>query len=102
MTEVCADAVITTVFRGSDKVWAIRFKNTDASPVNLTGYTPELFDVDPALASRLTASIPVPTDGVLYVTLEGTPPIPVGRYPFRARAIGAVDRASPLLVALVK
>lgn len=102
MTELCAGAVVTEVFRGSDKTWAVRFKNTDDSPVNLTGYTPELFDVNTAVEARLTASIPIPADGTLYVVLEGSPPLPVGRYPFRARAVGPVDRASPSIVIVVK
>ena len=103
MTSNLCDPVVAEVTRGSDFNLSIIFRQSDGiTPIDLTGSTPELLDVDTGLTGRLTASIPVPSNGTLYVAGEGSPPLSVGQYKFRARVVGAVDRASPLLVILVK
>jgi hypothetical protein len=69
---------------GSDGVFTTAFSE-DETPVNLTGYTADIIDVYKAIRERLSPSITDPVNGEVTVLVEGSDPIPPGRYHLRVQ-----------------
>lgn len=91
---------IATVNKGADQVIAIPFVNGSGGAFDLTGYTPVILESVTALSGLINLSIPSPTSGIIYVSVEQTSSqLPVGKHEFRVQATnsGGESIASPEL-----
>lgn len=88
-----------TTTSGTDVTIRLTWKDGDGNPLDLTGYTPDLLNVSPALTGALSIVLTDAVNGVVTVSIEGTAQISVGSHNFRARVTdGSGDSlASPLI-----
>lgn len=82
-TEICAPS-------GSDVRLSITISDT-SGPLDLTGWTTNLFDLAQPLVGRVTAQITAPSSGVIAITIDGSTPLSIGRYWFRLQMNSPTD-----------
>jgi hypothetical protein len=89
-----AEIIIT---RGSDKTLELTWNDADGEPINLTGHSIGVFDVEGLSASKITATIVNANTGRFDVKIEGSTPISVGDKSFRVQITptGGDSTASP-------
>jgi hypothetical protein len=71
------------VVRGSDYSFTMIWNDPDGDPLDFTGYSLSFFDESNNIEDRLSGEITDPAAGTIVVSIEGSPPLPLGLHSFR-------------------
>jgi hypothetical protein len=87
--------------RGSDVLFTFVWPNTEGGPLDLTGFTIDVFEADAVIAPFLQVTSPDPGNGVIQVRLDWSNTYVKNNYQFRVSLNENQDDATTNLIRIV-